>query len=65
VAEKASLSMTHLALAWVLRRPEVTSAIMGSSKPEHVEDNAAASGITLDDALLAAIDEALGDAVGP
>ncbi len=65
VADKAHLSMTHLALAWVLRRPEVTSAITGSSRPEHVDDNAAASAITLDDALLAAIDEALGDAVGP
>ena len=65
VADKAGMPLTHLALAWVLRRPEVTSAITGSSRPDHVTQNAAASGISLDDGLLAEIDEALGDAVGP
>jgi aryl-alcohol dehydrogenase-like predicted oxidoreductase len=63
VAEQAGLSLTHLALAWVLRRPEVASAIIGASRPAQVADNAAAAGLTLSPDTLAAIDEALGDAV--
>ncbi|MDQ6928760.1 MAG: aldo/keto reductase family protein [Actinomycetota bacterium] len=65
VAERAGMPMARLALAWVLRRPEVTSAIVGASRPEQVDENVAASGVTFDDDLLAAIDEALGNAVGP
>jgi len=53
--------MAQLALAWVLREPNVASAIVGASRPEQVDDNAAASGIELDDATLAAIDEAVGE----
>jgi aryl-alcohol dehydrogenase-like predicted oxidoreductase len=41
----------------VLRRPEVACAIIGASRPEQVEENAAASGVELDDATLAAIDD--------
>ena len=63
VAEQAGLSMSHLALAWVLRRDEVAAAIVGASRPEQVFDNAAASGLELSADTLAAIDEALGDAV--
>src|SRR3954447_1980157 len=62
VAEDAGLSMTEMALAWVLRRPELASAIVGASRPEQVHSNAAASGIELTPDTLAAIDEALGDA---
>jgi aryl-alcohol dehydrogenase-like predicted oxidoreductase len=47
VAEKAGMSLAHLALAWVLRRPEVASAIIGASRPAQVTENAAASGRTL------------------
>jgi aryl-alcohol dehydrogenase-like predicted oxidoreductase len=54
--------MAELALAWVLRRPEVASAIVGASRPEQVHANAKASGIELTTNTLAAIDEALGDA---
>jgi aryl-alcohol dehydrogenase-like predicted oxidoreductase len=61
VAEQAGMSLATLALAWVLRRPEITSAIVGASRPQQVFDNAAASGVTLGDDVLAAIDEALGD----
>ena len=39
--------MTELALAWVLRRPELASAIVGASRPEQVHANARASGIEL------------------
>ena len=61
IAETAGLSMAELALAWVLRRPEVASAIAGASRPEQVHANAKASGIELTPETLAAIDEALGD----
>jgi aryl-alcohol dehydrogenase-like predicted oxidoreductase len=62
VAEQAGLSLTELALGWVLRRPEVASAIVGASRPEQVYANAKASGIQLTSDTLAAIDEALGGA---
>jgi aryl-alcohol dehydrogenase-like predicted oxidoreductase len=65
IADGLGLSMAQLALAWVLREPIVASAIVGASRPEQLDDNAGASGVKLDDATLAAIDEALGDAVGP
>jgi aryl-alcohol dehydrogenase-like predicted oxidoreductase len=61
IAEGAGLTMPQLALAWVLRRPEVASAIIGASRPEQVHANAEASGVTLSDDVLEAIDEALGD----
>jgi aryl-alcohol dehydrogenase-like predicted oxidoreductase len=63
VAEGAGLTMAQLALAWVLRQPNVASAIVGASRPEQVRANASASGITLDAQTLAAVDEALGDVV--
>jgi aryl-alcohol dehydrogenase-like predicted oxidoreductase len=61
VAEGAGLTMVQLALAWVLRQPDVASAIVGASRPEQVLANASASGIALSPDTLAAIDEALGD----
>ncbi|MGH2940771.1 MAG: aldo/keto reductase family protein [Solirubrobacterales bacterium] len=62
IAEGAGLSLVQLALAWVLRREEVAAAIVGASRPEQVHANAAASGVELSPDVLAAIDEALGDA---
>jgi aryl-alcohol dehydrogenase-like predicted oxidoreductase len=59
IAEEAGLTMVELALAWVLRRPEVTSAIVGASRPEQVHANAAASRVELTPDILAAIDQAL------
>src|SRR2546421_5632536 len=61
IAEGLGITMAQLALAWVLRQSNVASAIIGASRTEQVEDNAAASGIELDAATLAAIDEAVGD----
>jgi len=61
VADEAGLTMVQLALAWVLRRENVASAIVGATRPEQVHANASASGIALDPDMLAAIDEALGD----
>ncbi|HEX7610816.1 MAG TPA: aldo/keto reductase family protein [Solirubrobacteraceae bacterium] len=63
IAEGAGLTMAQMALAWVLRQPNVASAIVGASRPEQVHANASASGIELSPDVLAAIDEALGDAV--
>jgi aryl-alcohol dehydrogenase-like predicted oxidoreductase len=60
IAGRLGITMAQLALAWVLRRPEVASAIVGASRPEQVHDNASASGIELDDETLAEIDRALG-----
>ena len=59
VADGLGVSMAQLALAWVLRREEVASAIIGASRPEQVAENAAASGMDLDDATLQAIDDAV------
>jgi aryl-alcohol dehydrogenase-like predicted oxidoreductase len=59
IAEGAGLTMVEMALAWVLREPNVASAIVGASRPEQVHSNAAASGIQLDQDTLDAIDHAL------
>jgi aryl-alcohol dehydrogenase-like predicted oxidoreductase len=63
IAEGLGITMAQLAIAWVLREPNVAAAIIGASRPEQVEDNAAASGIELDEETLAAIDEAVADVV--
>jgi aryl-alcohol dehydrogenase-like predicted oxidoreductase len=63
IADEAGLTMAQLALAWVLREQNVASAIVGASRAEQVHANASASGIALSTDTLAAIDEALDDAV--
>ena len=63
VAAQAGLTLPQLALAWILREPNVASAIVGASRPEQVEQNAAAAGIKLSDDTLRAVDEALADVV--
>ena len=63
VAKDLGITMAQLALAWVLREPNVASTIIGASRPEQVVDNAGASGIALDGATLTQIDEILGDFV--
>ena len=45
VADGAGLTMSQLALAWVLRQPNVAAAIIGASRPEQVHENAAAAGV--------------------
>jgi aryl-alcohol dehydrogenase-like predicted oxidoreductase len=59
VADGAGITMSQLALAWLLRRPNVTAAIVGASRPEQVHENAAAAGVELSDDVLRTIDEAL------
>ncbi len=60
IADDLGLSMAQLAVAWVLQNSNVSSAIVGASRPEQVMDNAAASGVTLEAGVMKAIDEALG-----
>jgi aryl-alcohol dehydrogenase-like predicted oxidoreductase len=64
IAEEAGLTLPQFALAWVLREPDVASAIVGASRPEQVRENAEASGVVVDTQLFlraeAMIDEALG-----
>jgi len=63
IADEAGLTMPQFALAWVLREPNVASAIIGASRPEQVRENAAASGVIVDTQLFlraeAVLDEAL------
>jgi len=63
IAEEAGLTLPQFALAWVLREPNVASAIIGASRPEQVIENAAASGVIVDTQLFlraeAIVDEAL------
>lgn len=63
IAADLGLTMVQMALAWVLRRPEVASAIIGASRPEQVEANVRAVGMKLPDEALAKIDEAIGGVV--
>jgi aryl-alcohol dehydrogenase-like predicted oxidoreductase len=59
IADGLGLTMAQLALAWVLREPVVASAIIGATRPEQVDDDVAAAGVTLSADVLAAVDEAL------
>lgn len=57
VAADAGCTVGQLALAWILRRPEITSCIVGATRPGQLEENAASSGIGLSEQQLARIDE--------
>jgi len=59
IADGLGITTAQLALAWVLREPNVASAIVGSSRPEQLRDNAAASDVDLDDATMRAAEAAL------
>ncbi|MFM7860830.1 MAG: aldo/keto reductase family protein [Candidatus Nanopelagicaceae bacterium] len=59
IAESAGLTMGQLAIAWVLQNPNVSSAIIGATKPSQIKDNVKASGIKLSPETLKAIDVAL------
>lgn len=60
IADDLGLTMAQLAIAWVLQNRNVASAIIGASRPEQVRDNVKASGVVLDEYVLAAIDDAVG-----
>ncbi|HXP56284.1 MAG TPA: aldo/keto reductase family protein [Streptosporangiaceae bacterium] len=63
LADEAGLSLAQLAVAWTLQNPNVSSAIIGATRPEQVRENVKASGVKLDAGLLRRIDEVLGDYV--
>lgn len=63
LAQQGGYTLSQLALAWVLRQPNVSSAIIGASRPEQVEENVKASEITLSQDMLQHIDEILNDVV--
>jgi len=63
IAADLGLTMAQMGLAWVLRRPEVASAIIGASRPEQVADNVRAVGVKLPVEALERIDRAVGEVV--
>ncbi len=63
IADGAGVKLSQLALAWVLHQRNVTSVIVGATRPEQVHENAAAADVRLSDDVLAAIDSALKRAV--
>ncbi|WP_155346880.1 aldo/keto reductase family protein [Acrocarpospora pleiomorpha] len=63
IAADHGLSMAQLAVAWVLQNPNVSSAIVGATKPEQVRDNVKAAGVKLDAEALKQIDDVLGPVV--
>lgn len=63
IADEVGLSLSQLAIAWVLQNPNVSSAITGASRPEQVTENVKAAGVKLEDALMKRIDETLGNIV--
>jgi len=62
VAAEAGLSLAQFALAWVLREPNVASAIVGASRPSQVDENAAASDAQVDPALFAEAERIVAEA---
>jgi aryl-alcohol dehydrogenase-like predicted oxidoreductase len=62
IAAEAGLSLAQFALAWVLREPNVASAIVGASRPQQLEENAAASGAKVDPALFEQAEQILAGA---
>jgi aryl-alcohol dehydrogenase-like predicted oxidoreductase len=59
VAAEAGVTMSQLALAWVLHQNNVTATIVGATRPEQVHENAAAAAVRLSPDTLRAIDAAL------
>lgn len=62
LAERAGLTLAQFSIAWVLREPNVASAIIGASRPEQIDENVAASGKTVDSALFTEAEQLIGRA---
>jgi aryl-alcohol dehydrogenase-like predicted oxidoreductase len=60
IADEVGLTMAQLAIAWVLKNPNVAAAIIGASRPDQVAANVKASGVILSAETLASIDDAIG-----
>jgi 1-deoxyxylulose-5-phosphate synthase len=63
IAQEAGLTLPQFALAWVLREPNVASAIIGASRPEQVRENAAASGVVVDTQLFLRAEQIVDEAL--
>jgi aryl-alcohol dehydrogenase-like predicted oxidoreductase len=63
VAQEAGLTMAQLAIAWVLQNRNVSSAIVGATRPEQVRENVKASGVVLEAEVMKRIDDVLGPVV--
>ena len=63
IAAKVDLTPAQLAIAWVLQNPNVSSAIIGATKPSQIKENVKASGVKLDQSIMAEIDTALSSVV--
>jgi aryl-alcohol dehydrogenase-like predicted oxidoreductase len=59
IADELGITMAQMAIAWVLREPGVSSAIVGASRPDQVDENVGASGVDLPPEVLSRIDETL------
>ena len=59
IAAQAGLSMAQLAIAWVLQNDNVASAIVGATRPDQLDDNVKGVGVTLEPAVMKAIDDVL------
>jgi voltage-dependent potassium channel beta subunit len=59
LADEVGLSLAQLAVAWVLQNPNVSSAIIGATRPQQVKENVKAAGVKLDAGLLRRIDDVL------
>ena len=63
IAQEAGLTMPQFALAWVLREPNVASAIIGASRPAQVRENVAASGAVVDTQLFMRAEQIIDEAL--
>jgi aryl-alcohol dehydrogenase-like predicted oxidoreductase len=60
IADSVDLTLSQLAIAWVLQNPNVSSAIIGASKPAQIKENVKASGVKLSERTMSEIDRVLG-----
>ncbi|MGB3769892.1 MAG: aldo/keto reductase family protein [Rhodococcus sp. (in: high G+C Gram-positive bacteria)] len=63
IADDLGITMSQLAIAWVLANDNIAAALVGASKPEQIADNVKAMDVTLDSDVLGKIDDALGNIV--
>jgi len=59
IADKSGITVAQLAIAWILRQPEITAAIVGARRPSQIEETVAAADCELSKKDIAAIDKLL------
>jgi aryl-alcohol dehydrogenase-like predicted oxidoreductase len=63
IAKKVDLTLAQLAIAWVLQNPNLSSAIIGATKPAQIKENIKAAGVKLDKSIMDEIDLVIGGLV--